>query len=668
MAIIRESTLTRFQIASLLALAIICTAAVFHEALIAREAPFLTRGNGAPWIGYPFTPTSDAVPVVRNNTPASSFSRTFEIASVPADAILSARGLSSLELSINGATLLWDPPLASWREMIEIDVSEKLRPGSNEIRARVRNATGPSLLQLALRGDGINIETDETWEVVAPGIPPVKASRANDTQLFFDTYIMPSPGQAFQEKGFVVAALFLFFAGLSKVVRSRFAAANLRFLPLGVLGAVTCYWLAVFYFKISQLPVMMGFDIPAHLAYFDHLLEFRTLPDPVEGWSSYHPPLFYLLTVAFVFAGDVARDSGAGQVVYRFVSFGSGLTIVWCTHFFARRYFGEEPIKTSLATAFAGLLPMNLYVSAYVSNESLLAAWLSLAMFFACTALLTARTTVLHIFAIGAALGLAITTKFSGLSLVPVIALVVAGKIGMLEGDDRPAAVRRAALAFTTVILTTALVGGWFYLRNYLQHGQWVIWNVNLPGATTWWEYPGFHTASYYFGFGESLRHPFFAGFYSFWDGIYSTFWGDGLLAGMVQATTRHPYWNYEYMALGYWTALPLTAAIIVGIAMLLRQAFRDRDLQVRITASFLVLVIIVLLFSLLIVTFRVPYYAQAKAFYVLGATIPLSLAAATGIASIDDALKSGRATYLRIPLHGVLGMAGAVIVASFLG
>lgn len=667
MAIIRESTLTRLQIASGVVLAAVCTAAVIHEAYVAPQAPFLTRGNGAAWIGYPFVVTSDAVPVIRNEIPATSFAKTFELASVPRSATLTARGLTSLDLSINGATLLWDPPVASWRETLSIEVGEKLQPGVNEIRARVRNATGPSLLQLAIRGDGLDLETDATWEVSAPGIPTAMAREADDTQLYFEAFLVPTPDQAFARKGWIAGALFSFFTGLSIVARRSAFASRLRFLPHGVLAAVTAYWLAVFTFKISALPVMMGFDIPAHLAYLDHLREARSLPNPIEGWSSYHPPLFYLLTTGLVLAFDVARESAMGQVVYRIVSFGSGLTIVWCTHFFARRYFRKDPVRTSLATAFAGLLPMNLYISAYVSNESLLAAWLSLAMFFACTALLSRRTPLLHVLAIGAALGLAITTKFSGLALVPVIAAVVAAKIALLEDGDRMAALRRGGVSFATMIAVTALVGGWFYLRNYVQFGEWVIWNVNLPGETSWWEQPGFHTASYYLGFGESLRHPYFAGFHSFWDGIYSTLWGDGLLAGMVRATTRHPYWNYEFMALGYWTALPVTLAIAVGTGALVVRAFRDPDLRVRVTASFLALVIWVLFFSLFIVTFRVPYYAQAKAFYVLGVTAPLAIAAATGISVLDRALATGAAAPLRAPFHGLLGLAAAIWVASFL-
>ena len=87
-----------------------------------------------------------------------------------------------------------------------------------------------------------------------------------------------------------------------------------------------------------------------------------------------------------------------------------------------------------------------------------------------------------------------------------------------------------------------------------------------------------------------------------------------------------------------------------------------------RIASSFVVVVIFILFFSLLIVTFRVPYYAQAKAFYILGVTVPLSIAAATGITFIDEKLGSRAGNLFRTAFHGLLGTVLVVFVSSFLG
>ncbi|TNF88501.1 MAG: hypothetical protein EP301_04815 [Gammaproteobacteria bacterium] len=192
--------------------------------------------------------------------------------------------------------------------------------------------------------------------------------------------------------------------------------------------------------------------------------------------------------------------------------------------------------------------------------------------------------------------------------------------------------------------------------------------NVELPGRVGWWSQPGFHTWSYYTGFGEVLQRPFFAGFHSFWDGVYSTFWGDGLLAGMIRAETRHPFWRYDYMALGYWLALPATLLLIAGFFRLLGQAFTHGGTRRRLALSLLLTTLYVLAFSLLLVTFRVPYYAQAKAFYVLSAIVPLAVVAASGLSLAPDLLKGKRYSILRALYYGWLGAAAGCIALSYLG
>ncbi|MCH7600991.1 MAG: hypothetical protein IH973_14660, partial [Myxococcales bacterium] len=197
MAAIRGSTLTRLQIASLVALLLICSAALLHEVYWSDDASFLTRGNGASWIGYPIVPSSDAIPVLRENAPTTTFTRRFEVDQGFGPAMLTARGLRSLELKLNGTRLFWDEPLDSWQDTLAVDVTEQLRSGANEIRVQVRNPSGPALLQLAIRGKGIEVETDTRWEVSAQGIAVAQAAPARDNQLFADSLIMPRPGEVF---------------------------------------------------------------------------------------------------------------------------------------------------------------------------------------------------------------------------------------------------------------------------------------------------------------------------------------------------------------------------------------------------------------------------------------------------------------------------------------
>ena len=132
--------------------------------------------------------------------------------------------------------------------------------------------------------------------------------------------------------------------------------------------------------------------------------------------------------------------------------------------------------------------------------------------------------------ALACVLGLAVLTKFTAWVAVAWIAGALLARGVVLDGRGA-----RGALPAAGVLAGVAALGGWFYLRNWLHFGRPFVGNWDLPGRLGWWEQPGFHTADYYLRFGESMRHPFFAGYQSFWDGVYSTLWGDGLVAGMIR-------------------------------------------------------------------------------------------------------------------------------------
>src|SRR5262249_13035483 len=126
----------------------------------------------------------------------------------------------------------------------------------------------------------------------------------------------------------------------------------------------------LFVAKFRHIPVETGFDAFGHLENIDHLVKEGRLLRPDERWSSHHPPLFYLL------AGWLQRLSAgvwpAGRILaLKLVPFLSGLGTVWAAYYLARRVFPTSPGRVLAAVLVAGTLPMNVYLAAYVSNESL---------------------------------------------------------------------------------------------------------------------------------------------------------------------------------------------------------------------------------------------------------------------------------------------------------
>lgn len=664
-----EAQLTRLQLAGAAALVAVCLLTLGNAMLRSPEVPFLTAFRNAEWIAAPLPRSSDAITVDLEAVPAFVFTKRFRIPEPGARAadepvVVEARALRDLDLALNGRAITAEPAPASWREPHRIDVSAGLRPGANELRATVRNPRGPALLALRVEGRGLDVATDTTWEVAWEGVLPQLAVLASDTRLNAESLSMPTPGVLLGARAGSLALLFLASALAYALLGPRLPAHLRARMPEVVLGLVTLYWIALFALKLSRMPVLMGFDVPGHLEYIDWLLARHALPLATDGWSTYHPPLFYALTASLVGAFDVARDSELARSLYRLVSFLAGLANVWLTWLLARRLFRGRPLEASLAVGFAGLLPMNVYLSAYVSNEPLHGALASLAVWAACVLLLERGCPPLRLALVALALGLALLTKFTSLLLVPVIAFFLGFKRWAV--DARPPA--RAVGSVAALLLGIALVAGWYYARNWAHFGTPLVLNTHLPGSLGWWEQPGFHTADYYTGFGEVLRHPFFAGYHSVWDGLYSTFWGDGLVAGMVSLHTRHLFWSYDFMTLGYTLALPATGLLALGFALTVRAALRDPDPGRRMALSLVSTLVFVVGFALVYVTLPLPYYAQAKAFYGLAAIVPLAIVAAHGLAAIPGFFPGDRFLALRALYFGWLGALAGVLVLSYLG
>jgi tetratricopeptide (TPR) repeat protein len=125
--------------------------------------------------------------------------------------------------------------------------------------------------------------------------------------------------------------------------------------------------------------------------------------------------------------------------------------------------------------------------------------------------------------------------------------------------------------------------------------------------------------------FGRSLVRPFFSGFAGIPDGVYSTFWGDGLWGGVSGVAWRTP-WNYELMTSGYLLAVVPTILILTGAGVAVYNYVRRPSTEWFFLFAFCALVIYAFLLTTLAGS-----YAQIKAFYALSALTPLCCFAAIG-------------------------------------
>ncbi|HEY3231966.1 MAG TPA: glycosyltransferase family 39 protein [Roseiflexaceae bacterium] len=286
--------------------------------------------------------------------------------------------------------------------------------------------------------------------------------------------------------------------------------------------------LAVLY--STAVPLGEGPDEPGHAAYAFFLARAGRLPvqraDPLQSdvpGEGHQPPLAYALAAPlalwlppqerrldlignprFTWVGGaevnvVAHGSreylpwGGTELAWhlmRLASVALGAVTVLFTYLAARtidyrlqiadcRLGSTQSAIPLLAAGLVAFNPQFLFVSALVTNDALLAAlsagllWLVIRT--------DGRRPSWEAIAIGMVLGLALLTKQSAMILIPIAMLGVIRRDGREAGERRE---HKALVRFTTplllrslapsliVLMTAALVAGWWYTRNWWLYGD----------------------------------------------------------------------------------------------------------------------------------------------------------------------------------------------------
>jgi hypothetical protein len=332
---------------------------------------------------------------------------------------------------------------------------------------------------------------------------------------------------------------------------------------------------------------------------------------------------------------------------------------------FTRQLLPGDRRASLFAIGLGGVLPMNCYIAGYFTNEGL-HAFLAVCLLLVAVRLLVGDDLrPARILLFSTLVGLALLTKHSAFVVGGLASLFLLVRI--LDQEDGGA--RRVLGRLLLLGAPMLLVAGWYYVRSWLETGSpWLLgWDARGPGRV-WWSPPGFHTLGYFFDFGESLVRPFFSGHASFWDGLYSTLWGDGLLAGRTGWEVRHGRWNYDFMTAGYLLALPATALVVVGMTRCARLAWTGPEPGRRAALGLPLAVTLTLGFMILLVNLGAPGISQVKAFYGLAATSSIVLFFGAGAGALDGWLDSRgwqAARYVLVAWYAVfVGCLGASFLA----
>jgi hypothetical protein len=269
-------------------------------------------------------------------------------------------------------------------------------------------------------------------------------------------------------------------------------------------GLVATYFLLAGVYA-AVIPVFEGFDAQAHFAAIQYYQAARTLPEltPATVAQSYelipHPPLYY---VAAALAGApwplpaasaaaeasvnayfdkslalrqsitlpvVAWEDLAPAWAARGVSMLSGLVVLLCTWWTARRLAPAVPAFALAAAAIAVFNPQFLFTAVTITNDGWSAATAALALAAGVDVVMVRRRPSAWVW-VGAATGLAALTKYS--------TLAIALPLGMLwllygwAGVPQERRWRTALAALGWAAAGFALIAGWWFVRNWLLYGE----------------------------------------------------------------------------------------------------------------------------------------------------------------------------------------------------
>jgi tetratricopeptide (TPR) repeat protein len=380
----------------------------------------------------------------------------------------------------------------------------------------------------------------------------------------------------------------------------------------------------------------------------------------------YQPPLFYLLSALMLSPFGSSASTDASVLALR--GFCAVISIVHIVLIFLclRLLFPKQTRHQLIGLAIGAFLPASLCLGHNITNESLAALFVTAALYFTLRSIQSAASSPRFQVAIGMFLGLAMLTKFSALLAIPPICAALWWKgsqraVARNENSEANAVrvLNPGLKPMLLVLVACVAVCGWHYARVWAHFGNPLIgnWDPRLPFA--WWQEPGYRMSTWYYRLGETFTSPLFANLSSFGDGLYSTLWGDGLCSGSARMSFR-PQWNYDLMNIGYLLALIPAGLLLIGFGVACSRLIRKPDVE-----SFLSVSLVALYGAgILLMTLRVPSFAQVKAFYALPALLPICFLCVIGF----DFLARRGAIWSSVLSVGMLAWAIVVYASLWIG
>ena len=574
---------------------------------------FLRPSGAATWIvgDDPVRLQGQPAAIVTN-----AFQTSITITHPPASAVLRVRALGELNVRVDGNLIhtgIYDGE-TRWKTEQTVQLVPVLTPGPHTFTLFVRNQNGPVAVWAECAELGLR--TDDQWQQTSDGVTWKKARSA-------EVRGPPEFSRQFERADRAFVAKLPFFGALFAAVVATFLWDQRR--AEGALKRIspeTVRWFLLAAFAVlglnnfHKLNPFAGPDAIAHAEYFTFLINQGRIPYANEGWQMFQSPLYYLINAPLLWLLTKITSTEAALQWLRLIPVLCGLAQIEISFRALQLAMPGRRGLQILGTVFAALLPMNLYAAQFLGNEPL-AGCLSSAVLLHCFKLLRtpgAATRRSHLLWMGLFLGLALLTKVSTLMVAGPLLFLFA-QIAIAENPEWRGAIRQFTTAGVCVFGVAAMVGGWYYLRNWIHLGKPFVGGWDASRGIVWTQDPGFRSPADFLSFGTVFVRPIFASVVGLWDGLYASFWCDTFVGSAIVAEAL-PGWNFGFLHSSVWLALVPSTALAIGIAGAWSWSPDHPERRLRMFAV-LALATFALIFLEHYLT--IPFYGVVKATYTLG-------------------------------------------------
>lgn len=338
--------------------------------------------------------------------------------------------------------------------------------------------------------------------------------------------------------------------------------------------------------NVIVLPSLRAPDGFGHFTYIWYLAETGSVPAATEGWSFFHPPLYY------AFMASVWKLLSSIDPVFR-LKIGTGI-IAFCgiaqagvAYLIVRRALPENRFAQLLAIGIMLFLPLQMFSAGYLGNERLNAVFCGTSLL--ALVWLLDRPVLSRAAIFGVILGLAMLVKFTALA-------IVAGSFATIFFSFLSRREYLPGLKVLIVVGVTMLsVCGWFYVNNVVRYGTPIqmsretemvqrVEHYQTKGKRNLLEYVLFDPLiitspqwprgiPIYGTLGpkvvrSSLRE-------SVWTGVYTNAWFDGIGGQVLPIMRIDPVVKHSGQLILALALVP-TILVLIGIGASIRKLWRE--------------------------------------------------------------------------------------------